>query len=167
MKIFTDGSCLENPGPGGWAFVCFFTKRENEKRGIKVEAGHELNTTNNRMEMLAALNALLYVRGLIENGEVKREAGAVEVVSDSAYVVNAINKGWIESWKKNEWKTAKGQDVKNKEYWVAIDNVMKQINRGKKVVAFVKVKGHSGNSMNELVDKIAREKATYASKLVK
>lgn len=162
MKIYTDGSCLENPGPGGWAFV---TSSLKEKGKMEVKDGYEFKTTNNRMELLAALNALLFVKVFFENNEVDCRKENIEIISDSAYVVNAMKNKWLESWKENDWKTVKGKDVKNKDLWMAIDKVVRELNCKKEIVVFVKVKGHSGNPMNELVDKLARRQATIASEL--
>ena len=95
LRVFTDGSCSGNPGPGGWAAMFNYPDR------MEVVSGHELSTTNNRMELMAVAQALLNV---VENGD-HMNYEAVEIHSDSAYVVNAITKGWLEQWKNNGWRT--------------------------------------------------------------
>lgn len=139
IRVFTDGSCLENPGPGGWAAVFAF------ESGVKTLSGNEKQTTNNRMELLAATKALEKASMLCFD--------EIEIVSDSAYVVNAITKGWLEVWKRNGWKNAKGKDVKNKDLWEKLDSVILGC---KSNIFFKKVKGHSGNTFNELADELAR-----------
>ena len=148
QRIFTDGACSGNPGPGGWAAV--FNLHESSE----VVSGYEVDTTNNRMELLAVVGAL--------ETATKREydkRGRIEIHSDSAYIVNAINKGWLDKWKKNGWQTAKKEPVKNKDLWVLIDKYAEGL-RCK--VSFIKVKGHSGNTFNELADKHAVQEVQNA-----
>ena len=137
MEIYTDGSCLGNPGPGGWAVICDeFTL-----------SGGLPHTTNNEMELTAALKAL-------------EKAGNQKIVlyTDSCYVKNGITK-WILNWKKNGWKTSKGELIKNRELWVQLDDV------NGTHVTWKWVRAHNGNSRNEAVDKLAREVAnTYIKK---
>jgi len=131
MEIYTDGSCLGNPGPGGWAVICDeFTL-----------SGGLPHTTNNEMELTAALKAL-------------EKAGNQKIVlyTDSCYVKNGITK-WILNWKKNGWKTSKGELIKNRELWVQLDDV------NGTHVTWKWVRAHNGNSRNEAVDKLAREVA--------
>lgn len=145
LRIFTDGACSGNPGPGGWAIVI------NESKECKVLSGGEKETTNNRMELTAAINAIDYV---LKNKLLNKGYTEVEIVSDSAYVVNAINKAWLHAWKMNGWKTAGKSDVMNKDLWQEMYKKYSVCN-GK--VKFVKVKGHNGNSFNEAADKEARK----------
>ena len=136
MEIYIDGSCLGNPGPGGWAVLCSdFTL-----------SGGLHHTTNNIMELTAALKAL-------------EKAGSQQVVlyTDSCYVKNGITK-WILNWKKNGWKTVKGEPIKNQELWVQLDNL------NGPHVTWKWVRAHNGNPQNEAVDKLAREQANFFSK---
>ena len=134
--MYTDGACSGNPGPGGWGTILMF--RENKKE----ISGGKANTTNNIMEITAVLEGFRMLKYPCE----------VEVYSDSAYVVNAFAKGWIENWKKNHWKTASKEPVKNRELWEKLYEFTKVHQ-----VTFVKVKGHSDNAYNNRCDFLARE----------
>ena len=135
IEIYTDGGCSGNPGPGGWAFV--LTAGETQIR----KSGGDPDTTNNRMELSAVINALKEVRTNEEWA-----AGPVIVVTDSQYVKNGITT-WITNWVKNGWKTAAKKPVKNKEYWVALKEQTDALH-----VEWRWVKGHSGNELNEACD---------------
>ena len=137
VTMFTDGSCLGNPGPGGWATILRFGDTEKEL------AGSELDTTNNRMELLAV------IRGL---EALKRPVG-VDVYTDSTYVRDGITK-WIHNWKRNGWKTAAKQPVKNEVLWRQLDDMMQR-----HTVDLHWVKGHAGHPENERVDDLARAQA--------
>lgn len=156
IKIYTDGSCLKNPGPGGWSVLISL------KNGIRKESGGKLETTNNEMELTAALEALNVIQRF--NSVSANDETEFEIYSDSAYVVNAVNSGWLENWKNNHWKTARGKEIKNKKLWMHMFLKLKVLKKNKIVVRFKKVKGHSGNSLNELADKVAREQAMYFCK---
>lgn len=145
LRIFTDGACSGNPGPGGWAIIV------NENEECKVLSGGEIETTNNRMELTAAINAIEYV---LENDLLVDKYTEVEIISDSAYVVNAINKAWLHAWKMSGWKTAGKSDVANKDLW---QKMYDKYSKCSSKVKFVKVKGHNGNSFNEMADKEARK----------
>ena len=134
VKLYTDGACSGNPGPGGYGAILIYNNIEKEISGA------EANTTNNKMEIMAVLKGL----------EMLKEPCKVTVYSDSAYVVNAIDKGWIYSWKKNNWKKADKKEVKNIELWEKLLKLM-DIHE----VSFVKVKGHSDNEYNNRCDKLA------------
>jgi len=136
QDIYTDGSCLGNPGPGGWAVT---------GAGINMSGGQN-QTTNNAMEMTAVVNALqqCLARDILE----------IRLFTDSNYVKNGITL-WIKNWKRNGWKTAAGTPVKNKELWIEIDTLSQEM----KCVEWKWVKAHNGNRQNELVDRIAREEA--------
>lgn len=138
VDIFTDGACQGNPGPGGWAAILRFGRHEKEF------ACGEPNTTNNRMEMLAA------IRGL----QALKESCEVDLYSDSQYLVNAIVKGWIRGWQNNGWRTASKDPVKNIDLW---EELLTQMERHK--VRFHHVYGHSGHPENERCDKLARAAA--------
>lgn len=149
QRIYTDGACSGNPGPGGWA-VLFLLPNE-----LKVFSGHEHVTTNNRMELYAVIRALQLCKANITIRDYKR----IEIHSDSAYVVNAITKSWLKKWKNNSWKTGAGDEVKNIDLWTIVDNLLSAL---KPKIVFVKVKGHSGDKFNDIVDKEAttlRDKA--------
>lgn len=154
VRIYTDGACSENPGPGGWAIVI---NTENECRQF---SGNELSTTNNRMELFAVIECLrkIAVRGNTEDIH--------EVYCDSAYVVNSINNGWLEHWKNNGWKTKQNENIKNRDLWEQADTYFQQIKTNGQIVKFIKIKGHAGNTFNELVDKLAREESTKARALL-
>lgn len=133
--IYTDGACSGNPGPGGWGAILMYNGNKKEISGAKN------NTTNNVMELTAALEGLKMLKFPCE----------VELYSDSAYLVNGFSQGWIYNWKKNNWKTASKEPVKNKEIWEEIYNLT-QIHK----VKFIKVKGHADNEFNNRCDELAR-----------
>ena len=135
VDIYTDGACSGNPGVGGWGAVLFY-------RGVRKEmSGAEGLTTNNRMELTAMIRALSALK----------EDCEVTLYSDSAYCVDAFNKGWIASWKANGWRTADKSEVKNPDLW---QELLALAERHK--VTFVKVKGHSDNEHNNRCDALAR-----------
>lgn len=132
--IFTDGSCIGNPGPGGYGVILKHRDRDDELKG------GELHTTNNRMEMMACIVAL----------ESLTEQHMVSLTTDSKYVKDGIEK-WIKNWKKNDWRTKAGQPVKNKDLWVRLDA---QVQRH--TIKWSWVKGHSGHPDNERADQLAK-----------
>lgn len=156
IRIYTDGACSENPGPGGWAYVF------NSEEECKTNAGYELSTTNNRMELMAVLNALNKIEDIS-----KHKNNEYEIYSDSAYVVNSINNCWLTKWKLNGWKTTQGSDIKNKDIWLKIDALLKNIRQRNIKLTIIKVKGHAGNTFNELVDTLAREQSIIARSKIK
>ena len=134
ITIYTDGACSGNPGVGGWGAVLMYGKIKKEISGA------EDNTTNNRMELLAVINAL----------KLLKEACDVDLYSDSAYVVNAFVNGWVDSWQQNGWRGSDKKEVKNIELWkelVGLCDIHK--------VTFIKVKGHADNEYNNRCDKLA------------
>ncbi len=135
VTIYTDGACSGNPGPGGWGAILMYGENKKEISGGKND------TTNNVMELTAALEALKLLKYACE----------VELYSDSAYLVNGFDKGWIYGWKKNNWKTSSKEPVKNKEIWEEIYDLTKFHK-----VKFIKVKGHSDNEYNNRCDELAR-----------
>lgn len=134
VTIYTDGACSGNPGPGGWGAILMYNEKEKEISGACKD------TTNNIMEITAVLEAL----------KLLKEECEVKVYSDSAYVVNAFNQGWIYNWRKNNWKTASKDPVKNQELWEELYNLVQ-----KHKVEFIKVKGHSDNEYNNRCDFLA------------
>lgn len=154
VRIFTDGACSENPGPGGWAAVF------NTANKCFTISGNEQSTTNNRMELRAVIEVFKkIVRIHKKNKALKAE---YDIYSDSAYVVNSINNNWIESWEKNNWKTSKREDVKNKDLWEKFIELKSELDNFGIKITLNKVKGHSGNTFNELVDKLARAESIKA-----
>ena len=137
IEIYTDGSCLENPGNGGWAAII----KINEN--IKKISGSEKNTTNNRMELLATINALKSINSDED----------INIYTDSQYVKLGITE-WINTWVKNNWKTSKKEDVKNKDLWTELYNLNKTLE-----VKWIWIKAHAGNPLNEEVDLLAKKAA--------
>jgi ribonuclease HI len=135
VDIFTDGACSGNPGPGGWGAILRYGEIEKEM------SGGEAETTNNRMELMAAISALQALKSPCE----------VDLYTDSAYVKDGISK-WIHGWKKNGWKTADKKPVKNVDLWQRLDAALKPHH-----VQWHWVKGHAGHPMNERADELARE----------
>jgi len=133
VTIYTDGSCSGNPGPGGWAAIVMGESTEQL-------TGNEAHTTNNRMELTAALEALRSLDA----------PSRVELHTDSAYVSRAFNEGWIDNWQKNGWKTSSKKPVENQELWKAL---IEQNERHE--VSWVWVKGHADNELNNLADALA------------
>ena len=135
ITIYTDGACSGNPGIGGWGAVIL----EKNKEDIFLNGGHD-NTTNNRMELTAAIEALKYFV----------DKKNITLITDSKYVKDGIQ-SWIQNWKKNGWKTAAKKLVKNKELWVELDDLITKHN-----ITWEWVKGHAGNTYNEKADYLAR-----------
>lgn len=134
VKIYTDGACSGNPGPGGWGTLLMYNKHVKEMSGFIKE------TTNNRMEIFAAIKGLAALKSSCK----------VELYSDSAYLVNAFNKGWIHNWQRNNWKTANKKDVENQDLWRQLLLYVQ-----KHDVTWIKVKGHSDNAFNNRCDELA------------
>ena len=143
IVIYTDGGCSGNPGPGGWAYAAY-------KDGVALasSSGGSENTTNNKMELSAVINALEFALDCKEK--------EIEIRTDSQYVKNGIS-SWIFNWKKKGWKTSGGDPVKNKEYWLELDDLNHRLD-----VKWTWVKGHAGIEGNELCDSLVRaETAKY------
>lgn len=136
VTIYTDGACSGNPGVGGYCAILFY------KDFQKTITGYEVDTTNNRMELLA----------IIEGLKALKESCEVQIYSDSSYCINAFTKGWLHSWENNGWRTSDKKDVKNIELWKKLISLTKF-----HAVTFNKVKGHSDNEYNNLCDKLARK----------
>ena len=137
IKIYTDGSCLVNPGNGGWAAIII---KNGQKTQIK---GSKKNTTNNQMELLAPIEALKKIP----------KGSKVQIFTDSKYVKSGITE-WIYNWKKNGWKTANKQEVKNKDLWTELDILANEFE-----ISWNWVKAHSIDDLNNEVDLIAKEAA--------
>ena len=137
IKIYTDGSCKGNPGKGGWAAIIIINDKKTQIRGSQE------NTTNNQMELLAPIKAL---------NKIPRDS-KIQIFTDSKYVKSGITE-WIHNWKKNGWKTANKQPVKNKELWTELDLLTEKFE-----IKWSWVKAHSTDKLNNEVDLIAREAA--------
>ena len=137
IKIYTDGSCLKNPGNGGWAAII------NINGKIKKISGNEKNTTNNRMELMATINALKEMSS----------RDLIEIFTDSKYVKNGITE-WVNTWILNNWKTSKKEDVKNKDLWIELYKLNQSLN-----IKWNWVKAHAGDPLNEEVDMLAKKAA--------
>jgi len=133
VEIFTDGACSGNPGPGGWGALLRYGKHEKKLQGFSP------HTTNNRMELLAAIRAL----------EALKRPCKVVLTTDSSYLRDGIT-NWIKNWKKRGWKTAAGKPVKNVDLWRRLDELSRR-----HTIHWRWVKGHSGHEENEMVDELA------------
>ena len=134
IEIYTDGACSGNPGPGGWGVVLLYQGNKKELSGYQPE------TTNNRMELFAAIQGLAALR----------EPCEVTLYSDSSYLINAFEKHWLDNWQRNGWKTSSKSPVANQDLWKLLLLHVKNHR-----VRFVKVKGHSDNAYNNRCDEMA------------
>lgn len=138
VTLYTDGACSGNPGPGGWGAVLVYNKTELELSGFEAE------TTNNRMELSAVIAGLSALK----------VPCAVTVQSDSKYVVDSVNKGWLQNWRHNGWKNASKHEVLNRDLWLKLLPLLE-----KHQVEFVWIKGHAGHPYNERCDALAVKRA--------
>lgn len=138
VTIYTDGACSGNPGPGGWGALLSYGEHEKELKGGEAE------TTNNRMELMAAIEAL----------NALTRPCTIDLYTDSQYVKGGIT-GWIHNWKRNGWKTANKKPVKNADLWQALDGALQRHS-----VTWHWVKGHAGDAGNERADQLARDGMT-------
>ena len=145
ITIYTDGACKGNPGEGGWGA---FIEYSNEK--VKLY-GYEKDTTNNRMEIIAAIEALRSINA----------QSNIIIYTDSKYLMNGINT-WIHGWKKNNWKTSSNKNVKNVDLWKIIDEL-----NSNHSIEWIWVKGHSGNPGNEMADELANFAITSKGEIIK
>ncbi len=144
VTIYTDGACRGNPGPGGWAAILVYGEHVREM------SGGESETTNNRMELLAAISGLSALK----------ESCAVHLTSDSKYLVDAISLGWLADWRRRGWRLRSGGAVKNPDLWQRLCDLL-EVHE----VTFEWVKGHAGHVYNERCDELATAAAdTYAKK---
>ena len=150
IKLYTDGACSQNPGPGGWAFVMILKDlygTQDEQELLRGSGGEKL-TTNNRMELMAVIQALTAYQKKI----LPEYAGyPLTLHTDSQYVQQGIS-SWIKKWKLNGWKTASREPVKNQDLWQQLDALAAQLS-----LEWMWVKGHAGNRYNELCDSLAVE----------
>lgn len=145
LVMYTDGACSGNPGPGGWA-VCW---QDSDGKWV-CKSGKSLDTTNNRMELMAFLYALALASKLVRDGE----ASSVDIRVDSAYVCNAVNQGWVRKWASNEWRNKGFRQVKNTDVW---KHVLRMLDDSEtmRCITVSKVDGHSGLEGNEVADRYA------------
>ena len=146
INLYTDGSCLGNPGPGGYGVVLVYGEY------VAFDAGEYDNTTNNEMEIMAVLKGLK---------KIKSKHIPTHVYSDSDYVVNGITT-WIETWRNKGWKTSRGDAVKHKDLWIELDKIVKEFT----YIKFIWVKAHNGHQWNEWADELARTAAEIAKQRV-
>lgn len=137
VEIYTDGACLGNPGPGGWAAILMTDKHQKEI------SGSQQDTTNNRMELTAVIESLKMIKKSVK----------IRLYTDSKYVIEGITK-WIFGWKKNQWRNANRKQVKNSDLWQELDEQVAKYD-----IEWIWVKGHDGNKYNEMVDKMAKKQA--------
>lgn len=135
VELYTDGACSGNPGPGGWAYILKYGE------SVRKDSGYDPSTTNNRMEILAVIMGL----------EALTRSVRVLITTDSQYVKNAFTSGWIDGWKKNGWKTAKNEPVKNQDLWTRLEAAVIRHQ-----IDWHWVKGHNGHPFNEECDALAR-----------
>ena len=135
VTIYTDGACSGNPGPGGWGAILMYQDQKKELSGF------EPDTTNNRMELTAVIEAIRALKTPCE----------LSIHTDSAYVCNAFQNGWLDNWSTNGWKTASKRPVENQDLWLALLEVLRP-----HTFVFVKVKGHADNPLNNRCDELAR-----------
>ncbi len=138
VEIYTDGACSGNPGPGGWGALLRYGEHEKELSGF------DADTTNNRMEMMAVIQALSALKNSCK----------IDLYTDSTYVKDGVEK-WLEGWKARNWRTASKKPVKNQDLWQDLDTQL-----GRHSIAWHWVKGHSGHEENERVDTLARDAIT-------
>nr|DAV38424.1 MAG TPA: ribonuclease HI [Caudoviricetes sp.] len=147
IEVYTDGACSGNPGNGGYAFIIL----KGEKEILKLSGSQE-NATNNYMELKAIVRAIEHVISELGSIPTKNKI-EVFIHSDSAYCINPVEKGWIKFWESNGWISRTGEPIKNLELWIKLNSLLKH---RKFKFKFVKVKGHSGDRYNEMVDKAAK-----------
>jgi len=143
VEIYTDGACSGNPGPGGWGAILIYNEHKKEI------SGGEADTTNNRMELIAAIEAL----------KMLKEPCSINIYTDSAYLCNAFSAGWLNNWSSNGWKTAKKEPVQNQDLWETLIRLCRVHN-----IKWNKVKGHSTNVLNNKCDELARSEIKRLTK---
>lgn len=141
VTLYTDGSCSGNPGPGGWSFIV------PQGKSITIFSGHEDNTTNNRMELMALLQSMLWIIDNVKNQD-------AIIYTDSAYISNCFAQNWYIKWESNNWISANKTPVKNKDLWEQIITYYKKLNQSF-TLTVEKVKGHANDKYNQIADRYA------------
>jgi ribonuclease HI len=154
LRVYTDGACSKNPGPGGCSAIALEVYKNKEPEIVFTKTYSKKYTTNNAMELMGVLIALKKIDTL----DISTDQLKIEICSDSSYVVNAINNKWINFWIKNNWNTKGGTPVKNSELWEKIYELITKYS-----VTFIKVKGHSDDKFNNMADKLAVEASRKAA----
>lgn len=150
IMVYTDGACSNNPGgPGGWAATINYDDRYD------IISGYHVSTTNNRMELTAVVEVMKYL--------IDKKYTKIIINSDSAYVVNGVNKGWIHEWAKKGWKTKAGSDLANADLW---KKLYKLYTSKKLTIVFNKVAAHSGHTFNEIADEEAKKEVEHAKRIL-
>lgn len=156
IVIYTDGACSGNPGPGGWSALLLIKSKElNIKKKVTIKGG-ERNTTNNRMELTAVIEALKFIAK-----NLKEYKFQIKVISDSSYVVDSIVENRIYKWEDNGWKTVQDKDIKNRDLWEQIIKLDRKLSP-----SYQWTKGHATNKFNNYVDKIAVEERDKYKKVL-
>lgn len=148
MQIYTDGACEGNQFKknwGGWGYVVILNNKVFHR-----DSGGAQKTTNNRMELFAVIKALEFAFDLTQKSSTPKTEYSFTIFSDSAYIVNCIHQKWYIKWQQNNWKSSKGEDVKNPDLWKKLLQFYEKLS-----VQFIKVKGHMGNKYNEMADQLA------------
>lgn len=160
-KLYADGACASNPGPAGWGVIA--TKLEGKGyEQVCTFGGNAKKSTNNRVELTAVIEALKYAVEMKLNS--LGESMSTVVVSDSAYVVDSLNQGRVERWARSGWRTKSGREVKNRDLWEQMLKLLQICEVSLKKLEFTHVKGHSGDTMNELADWVAVRQRLLASR---
>lgn len=156
VKAYTDGACSQNPGAGGWAALLLIKDSKRNKETVTIKGG-EKKTTNNRMELSAVLEVLTFVNKNLGEFEVK-----LEILCDSAYVVDSINNGSLYKWENNGWLKVDGTSVANQDLWKSVLPQLRRLSSH----TVTKVKGHSDNKFNNYADSVAVDECSKYKKLL-
>lgn len=146
VRIYTDGACSGNPGPGGWAAIILMDEDNQEM------SGYEEDTTNNRMELMGVVESLRFALSITDR--------KIDIFTDSAYVVNAVNNRIIDRWARNDWLNRRQEDIKNKDLWIRLVDLLKK----SPGIRILKVTGHSDNKYNDVVDGLAKREIAVRRK---
>lgn len=152
IRVYTDGACSGNPGPGGWGAL-ILVKGGGMKEKFVLRGG-EKDTTNNQMELFAVIEAMDFVYNNLIKNKYERKDYNLSIHSDSSYVVNTINQNWLGKWMTNGWKSSKGTAIVNRGLWEELAKIANKVE-----ATMIKVKGHSGHKFNDYVDKVAVEES--------
>lgn len=157
--LYSDGACSGNPGPGGWGYVVVTDKGET----FHEECGYDVSTTSNAMELRGVSHGLEFMLDLMRHGKLGEGPHTVTVRSDSEYIVNGFRKRWIDKWRRNGWKTARGRHVANYPEWLELAAAVSVLREVGAEVSFEHVPGHFGEPLNERADQLAVEGRSIAA----